>query len=185
MIAISENVSNKPIIAGVDGSPFSAAALRWALADAARRHCPVIALMTWHADLTILAGRPTMVGLPPLLHSTPDAAFQQLLDGTVRHALAGHDGPAVPVTTRLVQGSAADCLVAASPEANLLVLGSHGHGRMFNAIMGSVAQHCIRHAACPVLIVPARLAEKADVPAETAIASDAPAPLHYALRPSL
>jgi len=47
-----------------------------------------------------------------------------------------------------------EVLTTAAADADLLVLGSHGHGRLFHAVLGSVAEQCIRAAVCPVVVVP-------------------------------
>jgi nucleotide-binding universal stress UspA family protein len=48
---------------------------------------------------------------------------------------------------------AAPALLAAAEEAELLVVGSRGHGGFAEALLGSVSQHCVQHAACPVVII--------------------------------
>jgi len=59
------------------------------------------------------------------------------------------------VSTRVVvgAGSPAEVLVDASRDADLLVVGSHGHGAVRDLLVGSVALHCVVHAPCPVLVV--------------------------------
>jgi Universal stress protein family len=63
------------------------------------------------------------------------------------------------------------------------VIGSHGHGHMFEAVLGSVARYCVHNASCPVVVIPARLAE----PAAAAVVTDEQAgqPLSYGLGPLL
>jgi nucleotide-binding universal stress UspA family protein len=59
----------------------------------------------------------------------------------------------VPVRTRIAQGNAAQVLLDASAGADLLVVGSRGHGGFAEALLGSVSQHCVQHALCPVVVV--------------------------------
>jgi nucleotide-binding universal stress UspA family protein len=59
----------------------------------------------------------------------------------------------VPVRARVVQGHAAQVLLGASAGAGLLVVGSRGHGGFAEALLGSVSQHCVQHASCPVVVV--------------------------------
>jgi len=152
-----------PIVVGVDGSRFSRSALRWAIREGQRTDTLVVALMCWRLDPVTGLGHPTLAGLPAHPFQAPEARFQQLLDDTVHEVVAETGGP-MPIT-RVTPGSAAENLVDASREAWLLVLGSHGHGRLFDAVVGSVAEHCVRHAVCPVVIIPAGLAEtEADRP---------------------
>ena len=60
------------------------------------------------------------------------------------------------VERRVVHGDAASLLLEAALDADLLVLGNHRHGALAGALLGSVAQHCVRHAGCPLVLVPAR-----------------------------
>ena len=66
---------------------------------------------------------------------------------------AGDEAPGVEVETRAVQGQAADVLVNASGDADLLVVGSRGMGGFRELLLGSTSQQCAHHAICPVVIV--------------------------------
>lgn len=68
----------------------------------------------------------------------------------LRPALAG-----VTVTTEVLFGSPARAIVAAiaTSGADLIVMGTHGHGPLMHAVMGNVAERVVRHADCPVLTV--------------------------------
>ncbi|MEV0561406.1 universal stress protein [Dactylosporangium sp. NPDC049742] len=62
----------------------------------------------------------------------------------------------------MVQGHPAKVLLDAANGAELLVVGSRGHGTFTGILLGSVSQHCVQHAPCPVVVVPSRVhAEKA------------------------
>jgi nucleotide-binding universal stress UspA family protein len=52
-----------------------------------------------------------------------------------------------------VEGNPAQVLLDASAGADLLVVGSRGHGGFASALLGSVSQHCVHHADCPVVII--------------------------------
>lgn len=133
-----------PIVVGVDGSDPARAALAWAVDEAARRGAPVRAVMAWDDRQ---AG--------PAV-ADPDgvrAALTDALTDTVA-ALSTPDGP--EVTAEVVPGMPTRVLVAASRDAALLVVGSHGHGRVLQAVLGSVAGYCVRHAHCPVVVLPAQ-----------------------------
>jgi nucleotide-binding universal stress UspA family protein len=131
------------IVVGFDGSEGGIRALDWAVAQAARHGGTVHAVTAWHwtepdAGVDIRADQETIA--------------RQSLDEAVTAALAPY--PRVAVSAETVPGSAAGALSRASADADLLVLGSHGHSRLFHAVLGSVAEACIRQATCPVVVVP-------------------------------
>jgi len=57
------------------------------------------------------------------------------------------------VRSQVVNGYPAKVLLDAAAGADLLVVGSRGHGGFAEALLGSVGQHCVHHAHCPVLIM--------------------------------
>ncbi len=144
------------IVAGVDGSPGGERALRWAVHEAASRGGTVQAVTAYtfdNIDTSSLTGR-----------QQQQEAVEQMLGAQVVAALA--NDPRVAVTTRVVFGSPTEVLLDSARDANLLVLGSHGHGRFFHAVLGSVAEACVRRAACPVVVIPAPRTDRAPVGSE-------------------
>jgi nucleotide-binding universal stress UspA family protein len=90
--------------------------------------------------------------------TTPVTADEDLADLSRRmldEAVAAATGAGEPVRTRavVVEGSAVQCLLDAARGAELLVVGSRGHGGFAGALLGSVSQHCVQHAPCPVVVV--------------------------------
>lgn len=136
------------IVVGVDGSDDSKEALRWALAEAELRGSTVQAVHAW--SLPIAFGGPYM---PPqaLDPSAIRDRAQELLDAAVDD-VAG-ESPPVAVERVVGQGAAADVLVRAAEYADLLVVGSRGHGGFSGLLLGSVSQQCAQHARCAVVIV--------------------------------
>jgi nucleotide-binding universal stress UspA family protein len=137
-----------PVVVGVDGSSTSARALDFAAEEAALRAADLVAVHTW---LT-----PPLVG--PV--GTMPLAYDPLLMAVDEHrvlaeALAGTADryPDVPIREVAVPGSAARVLRDWSRSAQLLVVGSRGHGGFAGLLLGSVGQHLIHHAACPVAVV--------------------------------
>jgi nucleotide-binding universal stress UspA family protein len=54
----------------------------------------------------------------------------------------------------VVEGHPAQVPLRAAGGAQLLVVGSRGHGTFAGIMLGSVSQHCVQHAPCPVVVVP-------------------------------
>jgi nucleotide-binding universal stress UspA family protein len=81
----------------------------------------------------------------------PAANAKQTLDETVLEVLGGHH--AAHLEARVVEGPAARALIDISKGADLLVLGSRGHGPFVGMLLGSVSEYCAAHATCPVVVV--------------------------------
>ena len=71
----------------------------------------------------------------------------------MRMRCGGHPAPGVPVTGEVAEGHPADVLVRTATGADLLVVGSRGHGGFAGMLLGSVSSHAVHHAVCPVLVV--------------------------------
>ncbi|TDC21397.1 universal stress protein [Streptomyces sp. 8K308] len=138
--------STRPVAVGIDGSAESQAALEWAAREATRRGLPLRLAHAWMEETLFV---PT----PP-----DETVARRLLDQAAAEVSAGH--PELSVTTRLVPDTAASGLVSESSEAELLVLGSRGHGAVIGFLLGSVSQPVIAHAACPVVSVRATEARR-------------------------
>jgi nucleotide-binding universal stress UspA family protein len=132
------------IVVGVDGSPSSAAALRWAAGQARLTGAEIHAIMTWEL--------PTNYSWAPVLENVDFADdCQKRLATAVREAL-GDDG-AHAVRYEALAGHPAWRLIEAADGADLLVVGSRGHGGFVGMLLGSVSQHVVAHAPCPVVVV--------------------------------
>jgi nucleotide-binding universal stress UspA family protein len=145
------------IVVGVDGSASSLAALRWAVHQARLTGGSVDAVVAWRmpSSMTGFGFAPVAVADGSEMEQTAKRALDQAVSKVV-----GSEGD--PVVRRLaVQGFPAPVLLGASAGANLLVLGSRGHGGFSGALLGSAGQHCVHHARCPVVIVRGDLAQAA------------------------
>jgi len=131
------------IVVGVDGSEGGQRALTWAVAEAQRRGGTVQAIIAW-------ALTPPQFGAE--VRADREDVARHALDQAIAVARRGY--PDVAVAAEVAAGPAAEVLTGAATDADLLVLGSHGHGRLFHAVVGSVAEQCIRAAVCPVVVVP-------------------------------
>jgi nucleotide-binding universal stress UspA family protein len=136
------------IVVGVDGSPGSRRALRWALGEADRSNAELAAVTVWTWD-----------GLEgPMLAATDPGSRREHAERVSAHevqgAVAGHEAP-VRVTRTVIEGHPVRELLTASRHARLLVLGSNGHGRLYRMVLGSISGESCRRAPCPVVVIPA------------------------------
>ena len=148
-------MSEQIVVVGVDGSPASYTALRWALwhvgctggqLRAVRCFRPV-AVPRWEAAVT---------GEPVRASAEQQAQAQRELDQVVEAAMLRVTNEAARVAQRrVVHGLAGPALVAEASGAALLVVGSHNHRPLRRFTHGSVSAYCVRHASCPVLVIPA------------------------------
>jgi nucleotide-binding universal stress UspA family protein len=132
------------IVAGVDGSPSSLDALAWAAQQAERTGAALEVLSTWEW--------PSSLGwaVPVPDDFDPEGEVRQALEAATGPVRAAH--PDVQINTRVVNGHPAPSLVEASKGADLLVVGSRGHGEFLGMVIGSVSEFCASHAHCPVLV---------------------------------
>jgi nucleotide-binding universal stress UspA family protein len=61
--------------------------------------------------------------------------------------------PGVAIESRVTEGHPAAVLVDASRGADLVVVGSRGHGEFAGMLLGSVSEHCVSNAHCPVVVL--------------------------------
>ena len=136
------------VVVGVDGSASSLAALRWAVRQARLTGGTVDAVIAWQ-----IPGAVVSFGLAPAVVS--DLAYieenaRKTLDAAIDEVAAPDDPP---VRRLIVRDFPTQALLDASADADLLVVGSRGHGGFAGALLGSVSQHCVHHARCPVVVV--------------------------------
>jgi nucleotide-binding universal stress UspA family protein len=133
------------IVVGVDGSKPSLDALRWAANQARLTGATLEVTTTWEFP-TSFGWAPAW---PPDWDPSGDArkALAQVVDEVL-----GSD-PGFEVRQVVLEGSPALSLIHAGEKADLLVVGSRGHGEFAGMWLGSVSEHCATHAPCPVVIV--------------------------------
>jgi nucleotide-binding universal stress UspA family protein len=136
------------IVAGVDGSPSSRAALRWAAGQARLTGGTVDAVIAWHFPAT------GNFGWAPV-SAVDDLDFEEMARKTLDEVIGdlADQAAGVPIRRLVVQGIPAQVLLDAAEGADLLVVGSRGHGGFADALLGSVSQHCVHHAPCPVVVM--------------------------------
>jgi nucleotide-binding universal stress UspA family protein len=144
MMTASHSVAGGRIVVGVDGSESSAHALRWAAEEARARGSGLEVIQAWEANIGVI---------PPASGSAEPFKRQanEILSEAVT-SLPTDERPA-NIDSRAVHGKAAAALIDASAGADLLVVGSHGHGGVAGALLGSVSRRVAEHAHCPVVIV--------------------------------
>lgn len=140
------------IMVGVDGSASSRAGLGWALSEAVRTGAEVEAVLAWQREDAFVPA--TSMGVHPYGEKPQRHPAQELHSAVLDMRAQLPDAPDVVETT--VVGQAKDALVRASRHADLLVLGTRGHSALAGVFLGSVTAHCLRHAECPVVVIPPR-----------------------------
>jgi nucleotide-binding universal stress UspA family protein len=132
------------IVVGTDGSEGARAALRFAVEEARLRSAKLEAVYAWHYPALALTAP---------VPATYDDELEESAKELLQTALDGIDTSGVEVDRELVRGPAASALTELAKGADLLVVGSRGHGGFKGLLLGSVSQQCAHHAPCPVVIV--------------------------------
>lgn len=138
------------IVVGVDGSEGAKAALRWAIEEARLRHATVDAVYAWPFPY----GAAGFGWAPTFDQDFLDEmrrAAESALSACVSDVTGGRED--VEVTQRAIEGAPAEVLLERAEGADLLVVGSRGHGGFKELVLGSVGHQCALHAPCPVVIV--------------------------------
>jgi nucleotide-binding universal stress UspA family protein len=141
---VGENRQQK-VVVGVDGSACGQEALRWAQQYVADVGGQLTAVMAWHYPALTTAGG----GVAP---HTPDPerhARTVLAEAVEKAAVDG----AADIEQVVAHGHPAGVLIDRSQDADLLVVGTRGHGGFTGMLLGSVSTHCVQHARCPVVVV--------------------------------
>jgi nucleotide-binding universal stress UspA family protein len=141
-MSVDSEVARPLIVVGVDGSDESVKATAWA-AEQAR-------VTGGTLELLIVWARPMSYGLPLVVGGyNPEHEAQAVVEKTA----SGIDLPADRLRTHVVNAAPALASVERSKSADLLVVGSRGHGGFAELLLGSVSDHCVHHASCTVVVV--------------------------------
>jgi nucleotide-binding universal stress UspA family protein len=146
---MSENTTTATVVVGTDGSEGSLAAVRAAAHEARLRHARLVVVCAWHPPVV---GSIPAYGVGAPVRETLDE-LDRALRATLRTEGLGPDGD-IEVDPRVVQDSAARALLEAAADADLLVVGTRGHGGFTGLVLGSVSHQVASHARCPVMVVP-------------------------------
>jgi nucleotide-binding universal stress UspA family protein len=136
------------VVVGVDGSAASIDAIGWAWRYAELTGARLEALTSWlvpHAYVFDLGYgfETTQVDWEATAREIQKNALDQALPGDSKG-----------LVRTVVQDHPAEALVAAAEGADLLVVGSRGHGGFAGMLLGSVSSHVVAHASCAVVVVP-------------------------------
>jgi nucleotide-binding universal stress UspA family protein len=135
----------RKVIVGVDGSECGQEALGWARQYVREVGGHLTAVTAWHYP-----PMPTGPGVVPPTDYDPEATARSLLARAI--AEQERDG-ASGIDQVVARGNAAAVLIDKSRDADLLVVGTRGHGGFTGMLLGSVSAHCVHHAHCPVVVV--------------------------------
>jgi nucleotide-binding universal stress UspA family protein len=132
-------------VVGIDGSACSIAALDWAVRQAEFTGAQVEALTTWEWPNTFGVALVVPDGYDP------EADARAVLEDSIGPAREAH--PEIIIRAIVARSHPAPALVEASRGADLVVVGSRGHGEFTGMLLGSVSEHCASNAHCPVLVL--------------------------------
>jgi len=143
-VTIEQEPSHR-IVVGTDGSPSSLPALAWAARQAELTGSALEVITTWEW--------PTSYGMPIPIPSDFDPAedARRMLEEVLKQTVAEH--PDITVRSAVVEGRPSPVLVEASRGADMLVVGSRGHGELAGMLLGSVSEYCATNAHCPVMVL--------------------------------
>jgi nucleotide-binding universal stress UspA family protein len=148
---MNAQAQDRRIVVGVDSSHGSRSALRWALTQARLTGATVEAVAAWQ--------NPAMIGysygwVPAEFEGESIAAVAEKILAEAVAEVAGPEREPAQIRTRIAEGPPAQVLLTAAAGAEMLVVGSRGHGAFAGMLLGSVSQHCVQHAPCPVVVIP-------------------------------
>ena len=142
------------IIVGVDGSANARYALEWAMREASIRNAPLTVLTVNEVAASFWSHSPIVLPADQALLAKAREAATELADKT---ANKWGESRRASVTVKAVNGFAADELISASRDGELLVVGAHGGahggGMAHYAPLGSISNKVLHHAECPVVVV--------------------------------
>jgi nucleotide-binding universal stress UspA family protein len=139
------SASQSRIVVGVDGSPGSRDAVRWAAQQARLTGAALDAVIAWQY--------PAFFGWAPV--SPADADFAKIAEDTLNGTLTEVFGTGWPgwVHPQVSEGYPAEVLVKTAEGADLLVVGCRGYSGLADALLGSVSTYCVHHATVPVTVI--------------------------------
>jgi nucleotide-binding universal stress UspA family protein len=145
--------ASQALVVGVDGSTASTAALEWAAREASLRNAHLIVATVWDWPRSYGWAVPVANGYDPAAdaHQMVERAVKPIRDAW----------PQLDIEVLVAEGHAGFVLSRLADGADLLVVGSRGHGELTGVLLGSVSSYCVTHAPCPVMVYRTPLAPAA------------------------
>jgi nucleotide-binding universal stress UspA family protein len=139
---MADEEAHRPLVTvGIDGSKASETVLRWAAAHARHMNARIRVVLAWQF--------PELPGyVPPRVESQLSAAAERVVADLVEDLVD------TEAETVVQEGGPVRLLLQQARDADLLVLGRHGHGHADGKMLGSVVSTCVMQAPCPVVVVP-------------------------------
>ena len=141
---MAEFNSKGRVVVGIDGSPASDVALEWAANEAMIRHAVLEIVYVWSLPNMGYGGF-----VAQLDDFEKDAKV--LLDDVEAGAKKRY--PTLKIEAYLLQGPPAPAHIERGKLADLLVVGSRGHGGFTGLMLGSVSQQLVHHAVFPIVVI--------------------------------
>ena len=146
---MSGRSTHRGIVVGVDGSPSSDLAVRWAAREAVMRNVPLTVVHVSTPPIVWPAGP-----IPAGLHQRHEEDARKVLADAIQAAEDSvRDGNRPEVDTQLVVAAPVPALIELSKEAHLMVVGCRGQDAVQRALLGSVSTGLVHHAHCPVAVI--------------------------------
>lgn len=133
------------VVVGIDGSDEAAAALTWAVSEARLRGGEVLTVTAWDYPAMTAGGMDGII----TDKGAHTRAAEEAADGMLRHV----DASGLSVRRLVARGHPAKVLLDAAEGADLLVVGSRGHGGFAGLLLGSVSAQVVRHSPCTTVVV--------------------------------
>jgi nucleotide-binding universal stress UspA family protein len=141
------NSQQETIVVGVDGSEHGERALDWAIKEANLRGARLRLVAAWHLPPTVYSGP----GYIPTLGTRE--SFEEFASEAAEAAATRAREAGVEADSLVREGQAAEILLEEAANADMLVVGSRGHGGFAGLLLGSVSAQCAHHARCPLMVV--------------------------------
>ena len=152
---MSSRSVHQGIVVGVDGSPSSDAAVRWAAREAEMRNVPLsLVHIVERPPWGMLALGGGAVPPPTETNEWRKTEGEEVISAARKLAeVSVKDGRSLQVHVEVYFSATGPALFDLSTHAQMIVVGCRGHGRVERVLLGSVSSGLIHHAHCPVAVI--------------------------------